>query len=65
MNGRTVNSLASDPLGAFSIMDYKERLRPKGAPFSGLRYRYIKGWGYHELKKRKELSLQEDCKLGI
>ena len=40
-------------LGTRLYNDYASRLRPKGVriPFSG--WRYIKGWGLHELKWRK------------
>ena len=34
--------------GVLPIMAYTGRLRPKGVPFSG--FRYIKGWGFHELR---------------
>ena len=40
--------------GVLPIMDYTGRLRPKGVPFSGLRY--IKGEVFHELKCRKGLG---------
>ena len=46
--------VCGDPRGVLPIMDYTGRLRPKGVPFSG--WRYIKGYGFHELKHRKGLG---------
>ena len=40
--------------GALPIVDYTGRLRPKGVPFSD--WRYIKGYGLHELNYRKGMG---------